>query len=251
MKTESVMIILILLGIFFTSGCTKEQTLESDGNKIIMSFSEHLASIKDYSGTVLLKTYDQDPVLEQYRIHVRYPDNYKVEYIESSRRNAGVISILDANEFLEYDPVNSQTIQAQVNPDGNSVTSHDYLGLLNRIIPEGNISYSGMEYLENQPAYVIEIQPEKPGDSFNLKYSEFRFFLIKAWVDPGTWVVKKIELYDSNGTRLIVSADYPELSVNSGFPDDVFSKDHYLQYTIITEPTHPYIVKYPGVEYPE
>jgi outer membrane lipoprotein-sorting protein len=251
MKTESVMVILILLGIFFTSGCTKEQTLESDENKIIMSLSEHLTSIRDYSGTVLLKTYDQDPVLEKYRIHVRYPDNYKVEYIESSRRNGGVISILDTNEFLEYDPVNSQTIQAQVNSEGNSVTSHDFPGLLNRIIPEGNISYSGVEYLENQPAYIIEIQPEKPGDAFNLKYSEFRFSLIKVWVDPETWIVKKINLYDSNGTRLIVSADYQELSVNSGFPDDVFSKDDYLQYTIVTAPTHPPIVKYPGVEYPD
>jgi outer membrane lipoprotein-sorting protein len=251
MKTESVMIILILLGIFFTSGCTKEQTLESDENKIIMSFSEHLTSIRDYSGTVLQKIYHQDPVLEQYRIHVRYPDNYKVEYIESSHRNAGIILILDANEFLEYDLVNSQTIQAQVNPEGNSVTSHDYLGLLNQILPEGNIRYTGVEYLENQPAYVIEIQPEKPGDDFNLKYSEFRFSLVKVWVDPETWVVKKIELYDSNGNGLIVSAEYQELSENSGFPDDVFSKDDYLQYTIVTAPTHPPIVKYPGVEYPE
>ena len=251
MKTESVMIFLILLGIFFTSGCTNEQTLESDGNKILMSFSEHLASIRDYSGTVLQKTYDQDPVLEQYWIHVRYPDNYKVEYIESSNRNAGVISILDASEFLEYDPVNSQTIQAQVNPEGNSVTSRDYLGLLNRILPEGNIRYAGVEYLENQPAYVIEVRPEKPGDFSNLKYSEFRFSLVKVWVDPKTGFVKKVELYDSNGTRLIVSADFQELFVNSGFPDDVFSKEYYLQYSLITAPTHPPIVKYPGVEYPE
>jgi len=250
MKTESLMIILVLLSIF-TSGCTKNETPGADENKIIMSFSEHLTSIRDYSGTVLQKIYHQDPVLEQYRIHVRYPDNYKVEYIESSRRNAGVILILGANEFLEYDPVNSQTIQAQVNPEGNSVTSHDYLGLLNRILPEGNIRYTGVEYLENQPAYVIEIQPEKPGDYFNLKYSEFRFSLVKVWVDPETEGVKKVELYDSNGTRLIVSAEYQELSENSGFPDDVFSKDDYLQNTIVTAPTHPPIVKYPGVEYPE
>lgn len=249
MKFESFVIILILLSIF-TSGCTTNQTLESDENKIITSFTDHQTSVKDYSGTVSLKSNNQNRVSELYKIYVRCPGKYKVEYIESSSRHKGTVSILDAGEFLEFDPVNNATTRSEINPDGNSLTSRDYQGLLNRIIPAGNVSYFGVEYIEKQPVYLIEIRPKKPGTAFNQKYSEFQFSLVKAWVDPASWVVKRIDLYDSEGTRLIVTVNYQELSVNSGISDDVFNAEQYLQYITITPPIHPPIVMYPGVEYP-
>jgi len=249
MKIESLMIVLILACIFL-SGCTKTPTPESDENKIITLFTEHQMSIKDYSGTVSLKTDDRNSVSERYKIYVKYPDRYKVEYLESSSRHTGTVSILEAGEFLEYDPVNNATITAEINPEGNAATNRDYLGLLNRIIPMGNTSYAGVAYIENKPVYLIEISPEKPGDAFNLKYSEYRFSLARAWVDPESWIVKRIELFDSERSHRIVSVNYGELLMNSGLSDTVFDPRPYLQYGTITPPTHPPVVMYPGVEYP-
>lgn len=250
MKIRSAVIILILLSITI-SGCTTNKTPEPDQNTIITSFTGHQASIKDYSGTVFLKTGNPNRVAERYKISVRYPGNYTVEYLESPGQHTGTIALLNSGAFLEYDPVNNTTVQSEVNPEGNSVTSHDYLGLLNRIIPEGNLSYLGVDYIDKKPLHVIEIRQEKPGTGFSQKYSEFSFSLVKVWVYPDTAMVKRIDLFDSDGTRLIASADYQELSINSGISDTVFDSGKYMQYRIITAPTHPYVVKYPGVEYPE
>ncbi|MFA4878094.1 MAG: hypothetical protein WC586_11845 [Methanoregula sp.] len=250
MKTESFVSILILLCII-ASGCLSIQTLESDKNKIMTSFTEHQSSIKDYSGTVSLTYDNENHISEYYKIQVRYPDKYKVEYLESSGRNPGTILIANAGTFVEFDPVHKATTTAEINPNGNEATSRDYQGLLNRLIPLGNTSFAGVDYLEKHPAYLIEIRPKRPGDDFNLKFSEFRFSRVKAWVDAGSWLVKRIELYDSDGTRRIVSADYQDLSINSGISDTVFGTERYMQYSNFTAPIHPPIVKYPGVEYPQ
>ena len=238
MRTESVVIILILLSIF-TSGCTTNQTLESDGNKIITSFTEHQTLISDYSGTVSLSSDSMNRISESYKIHVRYPDKYKVEYVGTSGHHEGTVSILNGSEFLEYDPLSNMTTLSEINPEGNSLTSRDYQGLLNRIIPVGNISYAGVEYRENHPFYIIEIRQEKLDTYFDLKYSEYRFSLARAWVDPDSWSVKRIELDDFGTAQPIVTADYKDLLVNRGIPDDIFNPEQYKRGTIITPPTHP------------
>jgi outer membrane lipoprotein-sorting protein len=249
-KDESFVIILVLVCII-VSGCTQSPALESDKGKIVTSFTGHQASIKDYTGTVSVSADGQNPMAERYRISVRYPEKLKIEYLESSGRYPGTVSILDASQYLEYSPYTNTTIASEVNPDGNAATGRDYQGLLNRIIPEGNISYAGIDYQEIQPVYLIEITPVNPQHVFSPRYSEFRFNRVKVWVDPESWTAKRIDLYDSNGSRLIVSAIYSDLQVNSGIPDPVFASQEYLQHLIITPPTHPPVVTYPGVEYPQ
>ena len=223
----------------FVLGCSKNPITETDEIEIISTFTEHQMSIKDYSGIVLIKSDIRGSIPEQCKIYVRYPDKIKAEYIQSSIRHNGTVSILNGSILLEYDPVNNETILFETNPDGNSLTGLDYQGLLKKIISMGNISYSGVEYIDNIPVYLIDIRPEKPHEVFEQKYCEYRFSLARAWVDPELWIVKRIELYDSGGTRSVVTVNYQELSVNTGISENIFSSEQYLLYKIITPPTHP------------
>lgn len=142
MRNEFLFLILVLACSIIIAGCTKTPVPETDGNKIITSFTEHRISIKDYSGTISLTTGNQNPVSELNRIYVRYPDRYKVEHLESSNRQIKSITILNGGEFIEQDLINNVTKQyPEIDPEGNAATIRDYPGLVNRIIPQGNIRY--------------------------------------------------------------------------------------------------------------
>ena len=249
MRTDFFIIILVLVCII--SGCTKTPIPETDGNKIITSYTEHQISIKDYSGTISLTTGNQNPVSELFRIYVRYPDRYKVEHLESSNRQIRSVTILKGGEFIEHDLIRDVTKQhPEIDPEGNDATIRDYLGLMNRIIPRGNISYAGVGTLEKKPVFIIEIRPEKPQDTFRIRYYDQHFSLARVWIDQESWIVKRIDLFESDGTRQIASVKYEELHVNSGIPDTVFESKMNLEYIAVIPPTHPPVVTYPGVEYP-
>lgn len=238
MKTEWIVLILILVSASVT-GCSTKQISESDSKTVISTFSGHQMAISDYSGTVLITSGRRGNAPEQYKIHARYPDKIKIEYIKSSTRPEGMVSLLNGSTYLEYHPVNRETMIFETDPEGNSLTSHDYQGLLKKIIPGGNISYLGIDNKGNSPAFLVEITPEQPEDEFALRYSEYRFNRARVWVDPELWVVKTIVLVDYPDTQPIITAEYQDLSVNRGIPDNVFSEDRYLQGRVIISSTHP------------
>lgn len=240
-------LILILVGVIIISGCVANQIGKLDEKEIISTFTEHQMSIEDYSGIVLIESGLGGDIEEQYRIYVKYPDKFKTECLLSSKRHSGIITIVNGNEYIRYDPVYNNTLMAETNLEGNCIIRLDYQGLLKKIIPMGNITYSGIDYIDNRPAYLIEIRLEKPDDILMLKCSSsYQFSLAKVWVDPESWIVKKIELYYPDRVAPEVTLNYQDLLVNRGISDNVFSLEQYLQYEIVTPapPPHPSHVFY-------
>ena len=246
---KNIIVITLLVAACLFSGCAETKSPQPDGAIIIRTFSENLLSVQEYSGKVTINPGNPKLSSESYSIFIRYPDNFRIEYTDSKSRHKGSVSILNGNTLIEYDPVNNETMILETDPYANSCTSHDYLGLLRQIIPENTIRYAGTDHIPGQQHYILEIIPQN-GTTFNQKYSEYQFSLVRVWVSPGSWAVKKIDLVDTKTNQRIVTADYKELLVNEGLRDDLFSSSQYLQYRTIVAPTHPPVVMYPGVDYP-
>lgn len=239
---KQLLIIVLILGTAFTLGCLDNSIKEPNEDDIISSFTSHQMSIWNYSGELLIESGISGILPEECRIFVKYPSKIKAEYIQSSTRDNGTISILNGSRLIEYYPLSNRTLVFETNPDGNSLTALDYLGLLKKIIPEGNLSYQGVEYIDNKSTYVIDISPENPDELFIEKYSAYQISLARVWIDSESWIVKKIELYGKEVLSPIVTVNYRNLTVNGDIPDDVFNSEQYLQYEIITPPSHPPVI---------
>lgn len=231
--------IVLILGIVFTLGCLDNSGEEPDGNDIISAFTEHQMSIRSYSGELLIEESIQNNKPEYCRVHIKYPEKFKAESISSYTRSNGTISILNGSQLTEYDPLSNRTLVFETNPEGNSLTALDYQGLLKEIIPMGNLSYLGTESIDERSAYLIDIKHESPDEIFSEKYSGYQISKAKVWIDPESWIMKKMELYGKDGTGPLVIVSYSTITVNDEIPDDVFSPEQYLEYEIITPPTHP------------
>jgi outer membrane lipoprotein-sorting protein len=236
------MLFLLLTGMI-VSGCVRDQTPEPDNATILSTFREHQLAVRDYSATVSVTSRGEKP--EEFTINARYPDSIRIDYLESSARHHGTVSILNKSRYLEFDPFNNETILFETDPEGNAVTSLDFQGLVKKIVVGGNNTYAGTGIVEGREFSLIDLTLAG-SQYFDEKYTSSRFSRARIWVDPSSWQAKRVALYAQDQNIPVVSADYRNMTVNAGIPDLLFDEDPYLRYSIVTPPTHPPFV-YPDI----
>lgn len=233
--------ILCIIGIFFLifllAGCMEKPGSGPDEKTIITSVTGQLASIHDYTAAISVDRGADET--DRYHIFVRYPGEIRADVIASQHWHPGSILILSGSTLIESDPTVNTTTVLNTDPGGNLLTALDFPGLLKRILVNGTATFSGTVNTPGGPRYAVEFVPGDLRESFDLRYSDYRFDRAILYADTGTFAIKEIALYDSGGKNLLERVEYQDLSINPGIPDDTFRADLFLLGNVVTEQTHP------------
>lgn len=215
---QKYLIVVLLFALMAVSGCTDNTNSELTGDEIVDRFVAQQESARDYTAlfTRTIGLTLETPFVDTIRIAVKKPCCYRVEYLESPERGNGTLAVSDGQEIWWYYPSENRYRQTTVNdPTRTKLTELDYQTTAGTILKENNTTYVGDDVIDGETTYVVEATSDDP-----LKHSLTPFSKIRVWIDPHSWMAKRIEFfYESDAPMDRI--EYSEIQTNVGISSDI------------------------------
>ncbi|MEA2033912.1 MAG: hypothetical protein U9N40_00225 [Euryarchaeota archaeon] len=238
MRALSVLLVLLLIVILLTAGCsvhqdakdfqTPEETLLS-GHEIAGRVVETYDSMQDFSATVtLISEYGK----ERERILYQPPDKYRVEYLEYRNERLefpekkGDLVVFDSE--TKWHSVNSTNEVLWVSagyvnftfPEEYSTAAIDYLELLIDIFADYGWTLTETSSENGKTLYIIEItNATRIADTPDPMH--YPVYSVRARIEKDLWIITKAEFFNESGNRLL-TVEYSDVVINGGIPESVF-----------------------------
>ncbi len=215
---QQYLIVVLLFALMAASGCTDVGSKAMTGDEIVDRFVAQQESVRDYTAafTRTIGLTLETPFVDTIRIAVKKPYCYQVEYLESLERGNGTLAVSDGQEIWWYYPSENSYRQTAVNdPTRTTLTELDYQTTAGTILKENNATYVGDDVIDGEMMYVVEATSDDP-----LKHSLTLFSKIRVWIDPGSWMAKRVEFFYESEIP-IVRVEYSEVRTNFGLLSDI------------------------------
>ncbi|MDW7774764.1 MAG: outer membrane lipoprotein carrier protein LolA [Methanosarcinales archaeon] len=218
-----VILLLQILFIILTAGCTDISEELISGEEIANKFIEKQENFQDYSATATITTTRPGDTFTV-KIMFKKPNKYKIEYLEPSQNLRDGIEVTDGSTGVwNYHPEAKSADHHNESPnmDANSYFyGRDYYIIAKNFIGKSNISYIGIETIGEHNTYVIEAIPEKP---LNTRYNMGLIpeHKIRIWIDTESWIIQKMVTYDEEN-NFLTKIESIDTKFNIGIPDAEF-----------------------------
>ncbi len=204
----------VSLGVFLSvavSGCGAPAAPQ-----IVGQMTAAFEKLTDYQATLDLKytLAGQDQTVE-IKQSFKKPNRHRLEFLAPAELK-GQLTVFDGETMWTYSPLDKEVLvfdqagEEVVGQDQRSLIS----GVLDSVRSAESVKATGRGRIEGRSAYILEVTPSTPkGDDL--------VSLLKVWVDGATWLPLKVEAYNGAG-KVVSSALYKDVKVNSGLADDLF-----------------------------
>lgn len=185
-------------------------------DEIVRQAVDSYDKLRDYQGVVELR-YSLAGAGQTVEIRQSFkkPDKHRLEFL-SPEEIKGQATVFNGQTMWLYDPQDNEVIVFE--RAGRDIVGEDQRTLFSGIIAEINgaaaVKVAGRARLDGRPAYILELTPPNPRDQGFVQEE-------KVWLDGGTWLPLKVEAYDDTG-KVVSSAVYKQVKVNTGLADDLF-----------------------------
>lgn len=207
------LILLVTSVLLFSAGCVGE---ELTAEQIAEEYAQKQAEIEDYSATIHMTMYMGDEEIKTVStVAQKMPDKYKMVTTESAY-GEGMTVVSNGETMWTYEPTYNSVMvmdMGSMMDDFNS-SQMDYSGILQDLMDENDFTFDGLATVDGRTTYQISITPTNDS-ALGLLAN------INAWIDSETWMPLKLEMYDDEGTLMIV-IEYKDFEVNTGIPDSEF-----------------------------
>ncbi|MEE9253107.1 MAG: outer membrane lipoprotein chaperone LolA [Thermodesulfobacteriota bacterium] len=120
--------------------------------------------------------------------------------------------VSDGSTFWQYDHEEKQVVETSIERVISTQGTTTFLQGLGKIKEQFNASFPTKEHRDAKGNYLVDLSPkDDSGDEVN------RFTIV---VDPKSWIVSAIFLYDPFNNKTIVN--FSNIEINKGISDSVF-----------------------------
>jgi len=168
------------------------------------------SGVSDYTAVVTVHQTGMDEVI---RVAAMPPGRFRAEYGEPSLHHGTALAVMSDGAAWWYAPPGCMGGSTSVEEplDG------DYMAAGIAALSTGRVTGMREAVLDGRTVTVVDVMPVGAVDPFPSDTDRF-----SIWIDRDTMLPMRIDGYDGAGA-LVRSAEYRDLRVNAGLPEDMFA----------------------------
>jgi|WetSurMetagenome_2_1015567.scaffolds.fasta_scaffold37373_2 outer membrane lipoprotein-sorting protein len=202
--------LILILVLLIISGCTQPYTVTATGKQNSEKIVQLQGSVSDYSATVEEKLQNGGSVITR-EIFIKRPYMFRVT------DSKGCYSVSDGNTRWLYCN-GSDTATYFKDPSVRRFSENlDYQKVFADMLNESPGTMMGNDTIDGTDTWILETTPAPR--RYDMRYT---FKTVRLWADIKTGMILRADLIPENSTNTGIIR-FHNMTVNKGFPDDLFT----------------------------